>query len=444
MSRAGQPTDAAPLGRPLEFSFSGRSAPNRFLKGAMSERLSSWSLGDISARGIPSNELVKAYSVWGKGEIGLILTGNVMIHPEQLEAEGNLIVPPDAPFHGERFEQFKALATEGKSQGSLVVAQVSHPGRQTPEHIQPHPISASAVQLPGVVLGNTYGVPREATQEDINSVIEGFAHTAEFLEKAGYDGIQLHGAHGYLLSQFLSQTTNRRTDKYGGSLANRMRLILEIREAIAHRVGPQFVVGIKINSVEFQPHGFQPAEARELCQTLEAHRFDFVELSGGTYESWQMGDETKRDSTNKREAFFLEFAQMVVSSLTKTKSYLTGGFRSVEGMVNGLKTLDGVGLARPLCQEPFLCRDILHKNIPGSLIPAMNEYDFGLTAGASIVHIRQMGKGLEPINLTAHEAVAAMVATLVEWSRVRATDRSEAAIQPPSVDGYAIPLNVEA
>lgn len=268
----------------------------------MSERLSSWSLDDLSARGIPSNELVNAYSVWGQGEIGLILTGNVMIHPEQLESEGNMIVPPSAPFHGERFEQFKALAAGGKSRGSLIVAQVSHPGRQTPEHLQPHPISASAVQLAGTVLGNTYGVPREATEDDIKGVIEGFAHTAEYLDKAGYDGIQLHGAHGYLLSQFLSETTNKRTDKYGGSLANRMRLILEIRDAIAQRVRPEFVVGIKVNSVEFQPNGFQPEEARELCQALEANRFDFVELSGGTYENWKMSDEGKRDSTNKREA----------------------------------------------------------------------------------------------------------------------------------------------
>lgn len=302
MSRAGQPTDASPLGRPLEFSFSGRTVPNRFMKGAMSERLASWSDDELSARGIPSDELVQSYTVWGQGEIGVILTGNVMIDPEQLETEGNLIIPGDAPFSGKRFEQYQRLATGARAKGSLIVAQVSHPGRQTPYHLQPHPISASDVQLSGEVLGNTYGVPRAATEEDIQRVIDGFVHSADFLDRAGFDGIQLHAAHGYLLSQFLSETTNFRKDKYGGSLANRMRLIIEIREAIAKKVRPEFSIGIKVNSVEFQPNGFQPEEARELCRTLEQHKFDFVELSGGTYENWKMNDEAKRDSTKKREA----------------------------------------------------------------------------------------------------------------------------------------------
>lgn len=130
-------------------------------------------------------------------------------------------------------------------------------------------------------------------------MIEGFVYAAEFLDRAGFYGIQLHAAHGYLLSQFLSESTNFRKDKYSGSLTNRMRIILEIRDAISKRVRPSFTIGIKVNSVEFQPNGFQPEEAKELCQE---HKFDFVELSGGTYEDWKMNDEAKRDSTNKREA----------------------------------------------------------------------------------------------------------------------------------------------
>lgn len=161
------------------------------------------------------------------------------------------------------------------------------------------------MQLQGEVLGNLYGKPRPATERDLKSVIEGMAHAAEFLDNAGFDGIQLHAAHGYLLSQFLSETTNFRTDQYGGSLANRMRLLFEIRDAVAERVRPGFIIGVKINSVEFQAKGFQPEEARELCTSLEAHRFDFVELSGGTYENWQMNNDNKRDSTKQREAVCL-------------------------------------------------------------------------------------------------------------------------------------------
>lgn len=293
--------DPSPLGQPLQFAFSGRTAPNRFMKGAMSERLASFSLSDVNARGVPSPALIQAYKSWGEAQIGINLTGNVMIDPAHLEAAGNPVIPRDAEFSGERFERFRDLATAGKAKGCLIIAQVGHPGRQTAEYLQPHPISASDVQLEGEVMGSTFAKPRAATEEDIAGVIDGFAHAAEYLDKAGFDGMQLHGAHGYLLSQFLSPTTNLRTDRYGGNLSNRMRLILEVRDEIAKRVRKDFVVGIKINSVEFQDKGFQPDEAKQLCQALEEHAFDFVELSGGTYENWPLADQ-KRPSTLEREA----------------------------------------------------------------------------------------------------------------------------------------------
>jgi 2,4-dienoyl-CoA reductase-like NADH-dependent reductase (Old Yellow Enzyme family) len=131
-----------------------------------------------------------------------------------------------------------------------------------------------------------FAKPRAATKADIAGVINRFAHAAEYLDKVGFDGIQFHGAHGYLIAQFLSNTTNKRTDEYGGSLENRMRFIIEIVTECQKRVKPSFIFGIKINSVEFQEGGFSPEEARALCQALELDRFDYVELSGGTYESF--------------------------------------------------------------------------------------------------------------------------------------------------------------
>lgn len=116
--------------------------------------------------------------------------------------------------------------------------------------------------------------------------------------------LQLHGAHGYLLAQFLSRTTNKRTDRYGGSLENRARIILEIAQSIRKKLpaaSTGFMLGIKINSKEFQQGGFSEDEAKELCQLLEQYEFDFVELSGGTYESLAFSH--KRESTKKREAF---------------------------------------------------------------------------------------------------------------------------------------------
>lgn len=124
-----------------------------------------------------------------------------MIDNEHLEAAGNMTIPSDAQFEGERFEAFRALASAAKAEGSLIVAQISHPGRQVSEAIQKHPISASDVQLKANMGGMTFGISRAATQEDIADVINGFAHAAEYLEKAGFDGINLHGAHGYLLAQ---------------------------------------------------------------------------------------------------------------------------------------------------------------------------------------------------------------------------------------------------
>ena len=143
----------------------------------------------------------------------------------------------------------------------------------------------------------SFAKPHAASAQEIADTIEGFAHAAEYLEKAGFDGIELHGAHGYLLAQFLAETTNKRTDKYGGSLENRARIILEIGNEIRKRTQPGFVLGIKMNSVEFQDGGFQPEEAKKLAAMLEEHNFDFVELSGGTYENLKFSHE--RESTKR-------------------------------------------------------------------------------------------------------------------------------------------------
>ena len=143
----------------------------------------------------------------------------------------------------------------------------------------------------------SFAKPHAASIQEIAGIIEGFAHAAEYLEKAGFDGIEIHGAHGYLLAQFLAQTTNKRTDTYGGSLQNRARIILEIGDEIRKRTQPGFILSIKMNSVEFQEGGFQADEAKKLAAMLEEHKFDFVELSGGTYENLKFGHE--RESTKR-------------------------------------------------------------------------------------------------------------------------------------------------
>ncbi|KAF7892449.1 uncharacterized protein EAF01_010529 [Botrytis porri] len=414
-------SDASPLGKPLKYEFSGKVARNRFLKGAMTERQSSWDPKDFKSRGIPSTNLVNVYKRWGEGEYGQILTGNVMIEYDHLEAMGNPIIPLEAPFEGERFERFSAMAKAGKAHGSLMVAQVSHPGRQVENRVQPNPISASDVQLEGNPMGLSFNKPRPATQEDIDSIVDKFAHAAEYLEKAGFDGIQLHGAHGYLLAQFLSKTTNKRTDKYGGSLENRFRIIQEIVDEIHKRVKPDFIVGIKMNSVEFQEDGFTPEDAKAACQALEGARFDYVELSGGTYQETAFVH--KRESTKKRENFFIEFAEEIVKPLTKTKTYVTGGFKTVGAMVAALDTVDGVGIARPAAQEFRLPKDILEGRVTGAKKMAVDENDFLFTNIAAGTQMRQVGKDQEPIDLSIEKNVEIFKKEMGFWGAKMAADK---------------------
>ena len=189
---------------------------------------------------------------------------------------------------------------------------------------------------------------------------------------------------GYLLSQFLSPVTNKRTDQYGGSLENRSRIILEIAQEIQKRVPDTFSIAIKINSVEFDKGGFNADECRQLCASLEANKFDWVELSGGTYN--EIAFNHKRESTRKREAFFLEFADIIAPALNKTKIFVTGGFRTVGAMVKALDTIDGVGLGRPATQEFKFPNDILAGKVQSAIEWDLDPNDFGITsvAGGSL------------------------------------------------------------
>lgn len=131
-----------------------------------------------------------------------------------------------------------------------------------------------------------FGEPHEATKQEIADITAAFSYAAEYLEKAGFDGVELHGAHGYLISPFLSRTSNRRSDTYGAQKTeNRMRFLSDIARSVKSRVSSNFIVSAKLNSVEFQDGGVTAEETKEVCDTLEKLGFDFVELSGGTYEN---------------------------------------------------------------------------------------------------------------------------------------------------------------
>ncbi|PHH92924.1 hypothetical protein CDD83_3414 [Cordyceps sp. RAO-2017] len=429
--------DPSALQEPLEFEFSGRTAKNRFLKAAMTERLSSWDAKVLEKRGVPSKQLVNVYRRWGEGGFGLILTGNTMIEYDHLEAAGNPIVPREAPFSGERFEAFRDMATAAKKHGSLFVAQLSHPGRQVTENIQKHPISASEEKLDKEVMGMKFAKPRAMEKKDFDDVIEGFAHAAEFLHKAGFDGVQLHGAHGYLLSQFLSPRTNKRTDQYGGSILNRARLIFDIKKAIQARVqDPSFIVGIKVNSVEFQSGGFSTDDCKVLCAELEKSGFDFVELSGGTYEEFRFQHE--RESTRKREAFFLEFADIVIPQLKKTKAYVTGGLRTAQGMVKALDTVQGIGLGRPVCNEFDLPQKMLDGKVSSAIQTLLNEDSFAVTNVAAGAQMRLVGEDKEPLDYSRPDHLKIFQQSFEGWSKSMAANEDGSKYGYPDIEGLQL------
>ncbi|KAA1088436.1 hypothetical protein PGTUg99_027830 [Puccinia graminis f. sp. tritici] len=386
------------LSQPLHFQ-GGLTAPNRTMKSALTERLCSYDQLDLDARGKPTQEYEELYKVWSQGKIGIIVLGNIPIHREYLEAMGNAIIDKDSPW--DPVEAFKPAIATAKTHGSLVIGQLTHAGRQTPLDVNPNPVSASESQSPPC-FGMSFGKARALSLDEVHDVVERFAYGAEVLYNAGADGVQLHGAHGYLLcgclcrsklsqfestilflllllllpdtstnfhlniafvAQFLSPRVNKRTDQYGGSFENRSRIVFEIIEAIKKRVADRkFILSIKYNSQDFIDGGFTKEDSQMMAVWLEAMGVELLELSGGTYEL--MPFEEKKASTLKREGFFLEFADGIRPHLTGASVLaVTGGFRTLEGMASAVsskqRTCDLVGLGRPLVFEPHFVADLL-------------------------------------------------------------------------------------
>ncbi|KAF5019957.1 hypothetical protein F66182_8016 [Fusarium sp. NRRL 66182] len=430
--------DPAPLLQPLEYVFSGRTAANRFLKAAMSEKLATWDFKHVSARGFPTKELITLYKNWGAGGWGSILTGNIIIDPVNLEGPGNLVIPAEEGFEGRRFDGYKELATEAKKHGSLIIGQVSHAGRQVEAWLQPNPISASDVQLRSSSMNRTFGVPRPATKEDIATVINGFAHAAEYLEKAGFDGIELHGAHGYLIAQFLSPSTNKRTDEYGGSRENRFRIVHEIIQEIRRRVSPQFIIGIKANAIEYAPDGVDVEDAKELVVALEKARYDFVELSGGNYEKFAFTHD--KEENRKRENYFLNQAEVIRKALKgDIRVFSTGGFKTVKAMVDALQIIDGIGIGRASAQEPRFIQTLKKDSVPGTIQQTLDEDDVLKRLAAAGVQITQIANNLEPVDLSVQENTDAMWNDLMQHFQKVAADTEHKLVQWPALSQVAHP-----
>lgn len=319
----------------------GQVLPNRLMKAALSE-----CLGD--ARHNPDARLERLYSRWGAGGFGLVITGNVMVDRAHLGEPGNVVV--DSETDRDALARWAKTARDG---GTPVWMQLNHPGRQAnPLASRSRPVGPSAIapNIPGVP------VPRELTHAEIEDIIERFAHAAHIAETAGFNGVQIHGAHGYLASQFLSPLANQRDDQWGGDTERRMRFILEVVRLIRSTVSAGFAVGIKLNSADFQRGGFTESESRQVTAQLAAEGLDLIEISGGSYESPAMmgRPKTVRESTRAREAYFLEYARTVRDVTAGVPLAVTGGFRTFTGMTDAVSSgdCDVVGIGRPAAVIP--------------------------------------------------------------------------------------------
>ncbi|MFO0714787.1 MAG: NADH:flavin oxidoreductase/NADH oxidase family protein [Sandaracinus sp.] len=382
------PTIATPLTLP-----SGLRLANRLVKASMSEGLA-------RDDGRPDARLERLYTRWSEGGAAMLLTGNVMIDARYLEHCGNPILDARADL-----EAFRRWARAGKAHGSAMIAQISHPGRQVSRFVAPTPLAPS--DGPAVKLMAAFGRPRAMTEAEIEDAIERFARTSSLAREAGFDGVEIHAAHGYLVSQFLSPLVNRRDDRWGGALENRARLLVEIVRACRRATTRDFTIGVKLNSADFQRGGFDEDDAVKVIELLGGEGIDFLELSGGNYESMALFGVAEdgaplRASTRAREAYFLDFAR-TARAHARMPVLLTGGMRTRQGMDEALGSgaVDLVGLARPLCVSPDLPRELVSGRVDRA--PAIEPPPFGVRALDPLAapawygaQLARMGRGEAP------------------------------------------------
>ncbi|QKW09857.1 NADH:flavin oxidoreductase/NADH oxidase family protein [Streptomyces sp. NA04227] len=381
---------------PLRLS-SGQVLRNRIAKAAMEENMA----GDGQ---LPDEQLFTLYRSWAAGGTGLLLTGNVMVHAEALTGPAGVVLDEHAPL-----EPFIEWAKAGRSGGGAIWMQINHPGRQV------------ASDMPGVVWGpsdvgvslgkhsSRFGRPSAMTPRQIQDTVARFAVTAQRAEEAGFDGVEIHAAHGYLLSQFLSPLVNNRTDQWGGLLENRARILLDVVRAVRAAVAPSFAVAVKLNSADFQRGGFDAEDARQVIGMLEPLGVDLVELSGGSYESPAMTGRPADGRTQAREAYFLDLAKDLVAT-SPLPLMLTGG---ITQRATAERVLDSgvavVGMGTALAVTPDLPERWKQDREADRRMGPVTWSDKALASAASMAKVRyqmrRLARGRKPRPGT-HPAVA--------------------------------------
>ncbi|MFJ6064592.1 NADH:flavin oxidoreductase/NADH oxidase family protein [Streptomyces tendae] len=390
---------------------SGQVLKNRIAKAAMEENMS----GDGQ---LPDEQLFTLYRRWAAGGTGLLITGNVMVHAEALTGPAGVVLDEGAPL-----APFAEWAKAGRSGGGAIWMQINHPGRQV------------ASDMPGVVWGPTdigvslgkhssrFGRPSAMTPQQIEETVARYAVTALRAEQSGFDGVEVHAAHGYLLSQFLSPLINKRTDQWGGSLENRARMLLDIVRTVRAAVSPSFAVAVKLNSADFQRGGFDADDARQVIEMLEPLGVDLVELSGGSYESPAMTGRPADARTQAREAYFLDLARDLVKT-SPLPLMLTGGITKRATAEKVLESgVAAIGMGTALAVTPDLPDRWGRSREADRQMRPVNWSDKALASAASMAQVRhqmrRLARGSNPRPGT-HPAIA----LVSELRRQRAALRS--------------------
>jgi 2,4-dienoyl-CoA reductase-like NADH-dependent reductase (Old Yellow Enzyme family) len=331
-------------------------------KSAMSD-----SLGD--GTGHPSTEQIRLYQRWAEGGVAIAIIGEVQGTPHFAEKPGNLVLN-----EASELSRFRELAKQGSQNGTQLWLQLGHAGAlaYTPTSC---PKGPSALDLPGLSCA-------ELTIDDIHQFTFEFARTAKLAQSAGFGGVQIHAAHGFLLSQFLSPLFNKRDDEFGGPITNRMRLLLMTIDAVRAATGPNFPIAVKLNSSDQLEGGLGEEDALEVVAALDQSSIDLIDISGGTYFP---GAKAASDSAG-RGPYFLEFAKRARKATAKPLM-LTGGFKTRAQAEDAVKSgaVDIIGLARALVLEPSLPNLWQADQTPEPDFPRFNEApEGGITAWYSM------------------------------------------------------------
>lgn len=314
--------------------------PNRFIRSATHDFMAA-NDGSITER------QVSLFENLAKGEVGLIITGHTYVNP------GGKASPYQIGIHADNLIEGLSQITEAVHRHpSRIFLQLSHAGRQTkPKLCGGTPFAPSAVYEPIFKV-----MPKEITHEEIKAVIGDFIQSSHRAKLAGFDGIQLHVAHGYLLSSFISPYTNRRNDEWGGSLSNRLRIVVEIIRGIKGLEGKEFPLAVKLNSSDFLPRGLELKESIEIAKILEKEGIDAIEVSGGMAEAGK-GSVWQGLRSEEEEGYFIDNAAKIKKALS-IPVFGLGGIRSFSVMEKIIQKgkADLISMSRPFIREPFLVK----------------------------------------------------------------------------------------